>query len=154
MLIKQLDITNSAIAKKILKLQTASYLVEAQIIDFYEIPPLKDTVQSLQECGETFLGYYLNGEICGAISYKVEKEIVDIHRLMVHPEHFKKGIAETLLKTMENNQNSIDTIIVSTGSKNVPAKKFYQKHGFQVTGEKIVLANLSLTSFMKRIKKS
>jgi hypothetical protein len=32
--------------------------VEANIIGSYAIPPLKDTVDKLQQCGESFFGYY------------------------------------------------------------------------------------------------
>jgi GNAT superfamily N-acetyltransferase len=40
---------------------------------------------------------------------------MDIHRLMVHPKHFRKGIAKLLLEFIESNEEDIETIIVSTG---------------------------------------
>jgi hypothetical protein len=33
------------------------------MIDSVEIPPLKDTVDTLQQCEENFYGYYINGEL-------------------------------------------------------------------------------------------
>lgn len=54
-------------AEDILNLQIPSYQVEAEIIGSYDIPPLKDTVDTLQSCGETFFGYYDNEALCGAI---------------------------------------------------------------------------------------
>lgn len=93
-MIKKIDITNPGISKEVLNIQIPSYKIEAEIIDFYDIPPLKDTVHSLQQCGETFFGYYLNDELCGVISIKIDDGIIDIHRLMVHPYHFRKGIAK------------------------------------------------------------
>lgn len=150
-LIKKIDITNSKLAKEVLNIQISSYKVEAEIIDFYEIPPLKDTVDTLQQCGETFFGYYLNEELCGVISIKAEKGVIDIHRLMVHPKHFRKGIAKMLLDFIESNKGGIETIIVSTGSKNTPAVTFYLENGFLKTGETRLTENLSLTSFKKEI---
>ncbi|MGM0853404.1 MAG: GNAT family N-acetyltransferase [Bacillota bacterium] len=150
-MIKKIDITNPNFAEEVLNVQIPSYKVEAEIIDFYEIPPLKDTVETLQQCGETFFGYYLNEVLCGAISIKVEKDEMDIHRLIVHPKYFRKGIAEMLLDFIESNSEGIETIIVSTGSKNTPAVNFYEKNGFSKIGETRVNERLSLTSFKKKI---
>jgi ribosomal protein S18 acetylase RimI-like enzyme len=151
-LIKKINIINSKLAEDVLKIQIPSYKVEAELIDFYEIPPLNDTVNTLQQCGETFYGYYLNDELSGVISIKVEKGVMDIHRLMVHPKHFRKGIARMLLEFIESNEEDFETIIVSTGTKNAPAINFYEKSGFSITEETRVTERLSLTSFKKKIK--
>lgn len=150
-MIKIVDITNPKFAKLVLNVQIPSYKIEAEIIDFYEIPPLKDTVETLQQCGETFFGYFLSEELCGAISIKVEKDVIDIHRLIVHPKYFRKGIAKKLLDFIEGNLEGIKTILVSTGSKNTPAVNFYEKNGFSKIGETRVNERLSLTSFKKKI---
>lgn len=150
-MIKKIDITNLKLAEEVLNIQIPSYKVEAEIIDFYDIPPLKDTVYTLQQCGETFFGYYVKEELCGVISIKVENGIIDIHRLMVHPKHFKKGIAKILLDFIENDNKGLETIIVSTGSKNTPAVTFYLKNGFSKTEEISITERLSLTSFKKEI---
>ena len=91
-MIKKFDITDIESTKEVLNIQMLSYKIEAEIIHYYDIPPLKDTIQSLQQCGEVFFGYYLNKELCGVISIKTEDRIIDIHRLMVHPKYFRKGI--------------------------------------------------------------
>jgi ribosomal protein S18 acetylase RimI-like enzyme len=152
-LIKQLDITNPKFAKDILKIQIPSYKVEAELIDFYELPPLKDTIESLQQSGETFYGYYISEELSGAISIKTEKSVMDIHRLFVHPNHFRKGIAKKLLDFIQTKGKEFETIIVSTGSKNVPAINFYQKNGFAKTNDMFVDEGLSLTILEKKINK-
>lgn len=148
-MIKKIDITNLKLAEEVLNIQIPSYKIEAEIIDFYDIPPLKDTVYTLQQCGETFFGYYLEEELCGVISIKAENGIIDIHRLMVHPKHFKKGIAKVLLDFIENDNEGFETIIVSTGSKNTPAVTFYLKNGFLKTEEISITERLSITSFKK-----
>jgi ribosomal protein S18 acetylase RimI-like enzyme len=149
--IKKLDVTNKEVAEILLKLQIPSYMVEAKLINFYDIPPLKDTVETLQNCGEEFFGYYKDNDLCGAIAYKMEEKTLDIHRLIVHPNHFRKGIANQLLSFIEEQVEGIDTIIVSTGSENKPAVEFYLNRGFSI--EKFVQVNeqLSLTCFEKKI---
>ena len=103
-MIKIIEISNSKSAEDVLNIQIPSYKVEAEIIGSNEIPPLKDTVYTLQHCGETFFGYYENEELCGVISMKVDVDGVDIHRLIVHPNHFRKGIAQMLLNFIETKE--------------------------------------------------
>lgn len=151
-MIKIIDISNRKNAADVLNIQIPSYKVEAEIIGSYEIPPLKDTVHTLQHCGETFFGYYENEILCGVISIKVDDDDdeVDIHRLIVHPNHFRKGIAQLLLNFIET-KFEVETIKVATGSKNTPAVRFYQKNGFQNIKELIVNEQLSLTFFEKKL---
>ena len=111
-LIEKIDITNPKFAEEVLNIQIPSYMIEAELINFYEIPPLKDTVDTLQQCGETFYGYYLNEELSGVISIKIANGVLDIHRLMVHPKHFRKGIAKMLLDFIERCEKGIERIIV------------------------------------------
>lgn len=111
-MIKKIDITEPKLAEEVLNIQIPSYTVEAEIIDFFDLPPLKDTVETLQQCGEAFYGYYQNDELCGVISLKVDKDIVDIHRLMVHPKQFRKGIAKYLLDFIEKHFTNANSIIV------------------------------------------
>jgi ribosomal protein S18 acetylase RimI-like enzyme len=147
--IKELDLTNRKVVEEILKVQIPSYLVEAEIIGYSDIPPLKDTVDTLQQCGETFFGYYIMEELYGVISIKVERGVIDIHRLIVHPNHFRKGIARNLL-TFIISKDGIELIKVATGSKNSPAINLYRKNGFFPIEEVRVNDQLSLTYFEKR----
>lgn len=150
-MIKEIDIRDRKAAEEVLSVQIPSYKVEAELIECSEIPPLKDTVDTLQKCGETFFGYYLNEALCGAISLKEENNKIDIHRLNVHPDHFRKGIAQKLLEFIESKEG-IKSLIVSTGSKNTPAINFYEKNGFKKVNQISVNEHLSLTSFEKKIK--
>ncbi len=149
MVIKNLDITNQDIAKDVLEVQIPAYKVEAEIIQFFDLPPLKDTVESLANCGETFIGFYHDGELCGVISYKVENSVIDIHRLVVHPGHFRKGIARRLLDFVEKSFDDSYSYIVSTGAKNSPALAFYEKNGFTKTNEIQITEGLSIACFRK-----
>lgn len=148
-MIKEIEIDKKREAETVLNLQIPAYKVEADIIGSDEIPPLKDTVETIQSCEETFYGYYLHEELCGAISVKVTDEEVDIHRLIVHPDHFRKGIAQKLLDFVENQfQNRV--LKVATGAKNTPAVQFYEKNGFEKRKEVTVSKEITLTFFERR----
>ncbi|MFP7254667.1 GNAT family N-acetyltransferase [Terribacillus goriensis] len=148
-MIKKIDIRNIKCAADVLNIQIPSYKVEAEIIG-YDIPPLKDTVYTLQHCGEDFFGFYENESLNGVISIKVDDDVVDIHRLIVHPNHFRKGIAQLLLNFIET-KFQVETIKVATGSKNTPAVSFYKNNGFQNINEVLVNEQLSLTFFEKKL---
>ena len=147
-MIEIIDINNEKKTNVVLSLQLLSYKVEAEIIDYFDLPPLKDTIETLKNCGEIFIGYYEKSELCGVISLKVEQKIVDIHRLIVHPNHFKKGIAQLLFNYVIH-EFEANQIKVATGSKNIPAINFYLKNGFNKTNEVVVNEKLSLTFFEK-----
>ncbi|KQL33649.1 GNAT family N-acetyltransferase [Psychrobacillus sp. FJAT-21963] len=149
-MIKIIDISVRDNAIDVLNIQIPSYMVEAEIIGTNEIPPLRDTVETLQECEEVFFGYYEDEDLCGAISLKIENNVVDIHRLIVHPTHFRKRIAQKLLNFVTNNYE-VKKIKVATGSKNTPAVSFYIKNGFENIKEVTVNENLSLTFFEKKL---
>lgn len=149
-MIETIDITNRKHAEDVLNIQIPSYKVEAEIIGSYDIPPLKDTVHTLQNCEETFIGYYEDEELCGALSFKANDAEIDIHRLIVHPKHFRKGIAQLLLNFIESNLKA-EIMKVATGSKNTPAVNFYKKNGFQLIKEVSVNEQLSLAFFEKKL---
>lgn len=151
-MIQPLDLSDEARTAELLALQRTSYAVEAALIGTSDIPPLKDTPRTLARTGETFYGYFEEGSLVGAISYKNEKGILDIHRLVVHPDHFRKGIGRSLVAFVEETERaSSGKIVVSTGSENHPARSLYLSLGFRETREVEVAPALRVTYFEKEL---
>ncbi|MEW9097136.1 MAG: GNAT family N-acetyltransferase [Clostridiaceae bacterium] len=150
-MIKKLDIENKYILEKILDIQKASYLVEAEIIGFYDIPTLKDTIETIKESEETFYGYYMDNILAGLISYKVEEEILDIHRVAIHPNFFRRGIGEKLLNFIQTTQKDVNKILVTTGKENKPAVNLYIKNGFKKVEDIEIEERIYLTLLEKRL---
>lgn len=149
-MIRLLDVKDELTAINIVDLQKSSYMVEAELINFFEIPPLKDTFQSIKESDEIFYGYYFDNHLCGVISYKLQEETLDIYRIAIDPHYFRKGIARKLIEHIESVNKGIDKILVSTGSKNIPAIKLYLNLGFELLHTKEILKGLEMTFFEKR----
>ena len=147
--IRELDLSNGLELMEVLELQKSSYAVEAALIGSSDIPPLNDTLRTLESCGETFYGYILEGEIVAAISYKTVEGGVDIHRLVVSPDHFRKGIARSLVSHVASVERGADRLLVSTGTDNFPAKNLYRSLGFQEAAESEVAPGLRATFFEK-----
>lgn len=142
--IKEINLSDSTSAAEVHDLQRKAYRIEAELIGTEEIPPLKETLEQLQNSGETFIGCYIGDRLAVAVSFKKEGEVLDIHRVMVHPDFFRRGIAGRLMDHLE--QRKYTGIIVSTGAANTPAVKLYEKLGFErqtdtVVGDGLVIAN-------------
>ncbi len=147
--IKPLDLNDVTIVNSIIDLQVQSYGIESKLIGF-KIPRLEDDIESIQDSGEQFYGYYDDGQLVGIISYQIEEDIVDIHRLAVYPNYFGKGIA-TALYTHINSIFKENKQIVATGKKNEPALAFYKKNGFEVIEEIQIEEGLMIVKLEKAI---
>lgn len=128
-MIRGIDHRNESAAKEIQRIQRPAYLVEAEMMGFKGIPQLKESILEIQNSSETFLGYLENGLLKGFVSYKKENNTIDIHRLVVDPEHFRKGIGRELLMSLTKTFEGME-FIVSTGKTNMPAKNLYRSFGF------------------------
>lgn len=148
-MIKNLDIKRDDIAKAVLDLQIESYKIEAEIIQFYDIPTLKDTIESIRKCDEIFHGYFIDGTLAGIISCKIEDNTLDIHRVAVHPKFFKKGIAKKLLNFIERYDKNVRKIIVCTGKENTPAVNLYLRMGYKEVRDIEISEGMYLTGFEK-----
>jgi ribosomal protein S18 acetylase RimI-like enzyme len=149
-MIKSIDFKDDRLVRELYELQKAAYLVEAKLIHFYNIPPLKETIAELTECDETFLGYFEENELTGALSYTTDGHELTICRMMVHPNHFRKGIAQKLLYAVEKRNGDISIFKVSTGKDNYPARALYQQNGFHHLEDIEIVPGFFISSFIKR----
>ncbi len=149
-MIRKIDLEDERQVRQLLDLQIAAYTIEAELIGSYEIPPLKDTVATVQASNETFYGYFIESDLGGIISYKIIEDTLDIHRLAVSPAYFRRGIARQLFRFVQASESGYNRIIVSTGSENRPAINFYLQLGFTISGEKEVIPGLVITLFEQK----
>ncbi|WP_054957395.1 GNAT family N-acetyltransferase [Paenibacillus dakarensis] len=134
--------------QQIWALQHMAYPIEAQLIGLKELPPLMDTFETISTCGETFYGEISeDGELVGVIAVEPEENQVTISRMMVHPGHFRKGVAANLIQYVLETHSSSRLFIVSTGTKNVPAVTLYKKFGFKPVEAYEVAPGTELTEF-------
>jgi ribosomal protein S18 acetylase RimI-like enzyme len=152
MMIKKIDFQDITLVVSLFELQRASYMVEANIIGFDDIPPLKESFDEFLNCPETFLGYFEGEELAGAVSYTIDRHELTICRMVVSPNHFRKGIAQNLLNSVESNHQGILVFKVSTGKDNDPAKNLYLKNGFRLIEELEVAPNFFISNYEKRMK--
>lgn len=138
------------IAEQMLAVQLPAYQIEAELIRFNGIPQLNDTPQSLMSSDEIFIGYFERSKLAGFISFTETEELIDICRLVVHPDFFRKGIASSLLTYLLASKQSIQKVVVSTGAKNTPAIQLYERFGFAKTKDIEVEPNFFITELNYR----
>jgi ribosomal protein S18 acetylase RimI-like enzyme len=148
-MIKILDNKREEEAREILRVQIPSYRVEAELINFYDIPPLQDTEQSIMTSEETFIGYLVDDKLVAFLSYEEEESMVDICRMVVHPDYFRKGIARMLLQELFTRVPFGVKFTVSTGRDNLPAVHLYLQSGFKIVKDVEVTKGFYITVFEK-----
>lgn len=147
-MISKLSLEDRDTVQQIWSLQHMAYPLEAERIGFSEIPPLQDTFDTIRLSGETFFGYVNeDGDIIGAIAVEPEEKQVTISRMMVHPGHFRKGIAGILIQYVLESYRETPKFVVSTGTLNTPAVNLYEKFGFVKDHVFEVAPGVELTEF-------
>ena len=127
-MITKLDNANDFIAQQIYTIFQRSYKIEAELIGTLNFPPLSRTRNDIQSSQTHFYGLYIDELLAGAIELAISNEGLEINSLVVDPDHFRKGIADKLIRYALT--HDIATAIVETAVVNEPAIKLYKKHGF------------------------
>jgi len=144
-----ISITNSVIAQQLYVLQRAAYQVESQLIDYPDLPPLRESFTEFQQAGEQWLIWVEGQEIMGALAFVQLHDNLNICRLIVSPNHFRKGIARQLLMGIETIFVGAQTITVSTAARNEPAIKLYYNQDYQLISQSVTADGLGLTHLQK-----
>jgi len=141
-LLVPLDLADESIARSVLALQRKSYAVEAALIGSDDIPQLTETLEELRAAGLDWLGTFDETGLAGAVSWKIlDDGTVDIHRLVVAPRAFRRGVASALLDELDACFPG-RPMLVSTGRDNGPALELYRRRGFRVAREREAVPGL------------
>jgi len=122
-----LDVGDDRIAAGLLDLQRLAYSVEAGLIGHGGIPQLTETLTELRAADLRWLGVTdEEGLPVAAIAYSWAGDVLDIERLVVHPALFRRGLGSRLVAALP----PAPVVVVSTGRDNRPARRLYQRLGF------------------------
>jgi GNAT superfamily N-acetyltransferase len=141
-----LDLACATTAAAVLGLQRTAYAVEAEIVGHEGIPPLTESLEQLRQAGLTWLGTTVEGQLVAALAYsRPDPGLLDIERLVVHLDHFRRGHARALLAAMPPSP----VTVVSTGRDNTPARTLYLGLGFRPIEDAEVVPGLWVTRFRR-----
>ena len=148
----RVDHSDPDVATALLELQRRGYEVEAALIGSRDIPPLTETLEELKGTSETFLAVFVAGSIVGAVSYRLLRDTIDIHRLAVDPTCFRGGIGTALVRAVLAAEPSATHAIVQTGADNEPARSLYLREGFEQADELEVAPGLRVVRYCRRLR--
>jgi ribosomal protein S18 acetylase RimI-like enzyme len=147
--IRPLDVSDRALAERLLEIQHRAYAVEAELIGFDAIPPLQEDLDGLMSSTELWLGRYDGDVLVGAVAYEFpDDETVDITRLIVDPAHARHGHGRALLDHLDALEPR-PTSLVSTGTANTPAVTLYKSRGYHEDGRTEIAPGITVTQFKR-----
>ena len=135
MLIKKIDLSDKTLANQLLAVSLLAYKEESKIINYPQLPPLKENVVELMQSKTDFFGCFCGEKLVGAIELESKNSAIWICRLVVRPDYFQQGIASKLLAKILDDHA---TFFVGTAEKNRPAINLYTKFGFHYKETKVV----------------
>lgn len=134
------------LAAQLLSVQHASYRIEAELIGVDTIPQLHEDAAGLASSGlgwiaafealEAIEGSAASGSspVLGALAWSARHDAFEIERLVVSPDHFRRGIARRLVGEALRLADG-RPVAVSTGRDNPPARRLYESAGFVHLGD-------------------
>lgn len=145
------DIHQPEIAQQIYTLQQAAYRIEGELIGYAALPPLLESLETLQQSGEQFLAFQEAGQLAGVLAYTRNDSVLEICRMMVSPAYFRRGIAAKLLQALEAIEAEVNQIVVSTAAQNLPALALYQKYNYRHRFTTTLPDGLKLVTLSKQL---
>lgn len=137
---------------KILELQYLAYQSEAELLNNYDIPPLKQTLPDVEREfneGGVFLKALEDNHIVGSVRGKVENGTLHIGKLIVRPDRQGQGLGTSLLAEIERicPHERCELFTSAKSRKNI---QLYQHIGYKVFKEQAVSASLKFIYLEKR----
>ena len=129
-MIEKVNCKEEEVAEQLYSIWQASYPVEKEMIGAEIFPPLDRTVRDFQSTENDFYAYVIDHQFAGVIELARIEDYIHLQSLVVHPAHFRKGIASALIKHAMKTHTSAK-YSVETGYENVPAKRLYESFAFR-----------------------
>jgi ribosomal protein S18 acetylase RimI-like enzyme len=147
--IERINHRDPHLAEQVVAVQRAAYRVEAELIGFDGIPPLHETLADVMALELTILGISERDRLVAMIGYLRADSRVEINRLAVHPDQFRRGLARRLIAELHAREADATRFDVSTGRDNQPAVALYTRMGYRRVADLSLPAGIVITTFRR-----
>ena len=146
---------NQGDLETILRLQKECYITEAELYNDYNIAPLKQDINSLEEEYKTslLLKVVLGETIIGSIRGYHKEGTLYIGKLIVAKIFQNQGIGQRLLMSIESEFNDYERSELFTGFKSEKNLYLYTKNGYVEFKREKINNNVTLI-FLEKYKKA
>jgi len=143
-------------AEEILSLQKLAYRSEAEIYNDFNVPPMVQTLESIQKDFENqvFLKALIDGRIIGSVRAYSKEGICYIGRLIVHPDFQNQGIGTKLMNEIEKIFGTCQRFELFTGDKSERNLYLYQKLGYKLFKTANITDQTTIVYLEKKIDSS
>jgi ribosomal protein S18 acetylase RimI-like enzyme len=114
----------------VLAVQHAAYAIEAELIGYPDLPPLRETLAGLQSTAEEIWLCSEGDELIGVVGLEHGVEEMVVARLFVAPAWFRRGVGTALVEHALGQARG-RRVRVGTGARNAPALALYERFGFR-----------------------
>ncbi len=99
------------------------------------------------------MGLYHRGRLAALAGWTLENRVLELCRVAVHPDFFRRGYASRLLEAAEAAARAGGAVgmSVSTGRDNLPAAALYERHGFALKDRFLVDGDLAMVRLYKTL---
>ncbi|MFI6100030.1 GNAT family N-acetyltransferase [Lentzea sp. NPDC051213] len=136
-----------------LTVQRAAYLDEARRYDAWELPPLRETVQQIQdhiESGMPALGAWDGTRLVGSVRGKVDQARMEVARLSVAPDQQGRGLGRRLLDAVCA-EAAGEVVWLFTGAESEENLRLYLSAGFEEVGEQFDVVGIRCVTLEKTV---
>ena len=145
-MLQPIDLSDDALAGRVIIIQRAAYRCEADLIGFDGIPPLHEDVDDIRRHDLQWLGAWEDRVLVGLIAWSTTDTACEIDRLAVHPEFMRRGHGRALVGSVSHPH----LVAVSTGTLNTPAMTLYESVGFVRVGTREIAPGVTVTQLHRR----
>ncbi|MFF4422055.1 GNAT family N-acetyltransferase [Streptomyces sp. NPDC001549] len=147
--IRTLDLTDDATATAMHRIGRAAYAVEAELIGFYGIPALGESLAEMRAQPLNWIGAMSGDDsLDGFLAWEEQADRgVSVDRLCVDPGRFRRGVASLLLRHALTEMFPGRLVEVTTGAANAPAVTLYERLGFTRGPDFSPVPGLTMASF-------
>jgi GNAT superfamily N-acetyltransferase len=139
-------------AEEILALQQLAYRSEARLYGDWSIPPLTQSLDELRSefSEKVFLKATLADLLIGSVRGRFDGHTCTVGRLIVHPEHQRRGIGTRLMQALEAWFPDAERFELFTGERSEGNIRFYTALGYAVLRKEPLSGKVTLVFMEKR----
>lgn len=139
-------------APTILGLQKLAYESEARLYQDWNLPPLRQTLDSLRAEFESncVLKALADGRVVGSVRAREVDGVCHVGRLVVSPELQGRGLGTRLMRAIEAEFPGAGRFELFTGSRSTANIRLYERLGYQRSREQVLSPAVTLVFLEKR----